>query len=138
MAVTAPRATNLADLYRLAPLDWDDVRRPLEANLTQEPGTGGPDHHYFWLATADADGRPHMTAMGAFWLDGERGPRAPRRGRARRRRGSTWAKPPSATFGAHSPAASAGPPPWYIYEMTLEDVQEVAMKEPGGATRWSF
>jgi Pyridoxamine 5'-phosphate oxidase len=71
MAATEPRARNLADLCQPAPLDWDDVRRPLEANLTQEPGTGGPDHHTFWLATADVDGRPHMTAVGALWLDGK-------------------------------------------------------------------
>jgi hypothetical protein len=24
----------------------------------------------FWLSTLDADGRPHMTAVGAFWADG--------------------------------------------------------------------
>ena len=46
------------------------MRRTLEANLTQEPGTGGPGHHTFWLSTIDADGRPHMTAVGAFWADG--------------------------------------------------------------------
>jgi pyridoxamine 5'-phosphate oxidase-like protein len=33
--------------------------------------TGGPDHHTFWLSTIDADGQPHMTAVGAFWF-GER------------------------------------------------------------------
>ena len=61
---------NLADLYELAPLEWTDVRRTLENNLTQEPGTGGPGHHTFWLSTIDANGRPHMTAVGAFWMDG--------------------------------------------------------------------
>ena len=35
-------------------------------------------------------------------------------------------------------APSAGPPPWYVYELTLEHVYAVATKEPGGATRWSF
>ena len=70
MAAAEPRAKNLADLYDLAPLDWADVRRTLETNLTQEPGTGGPGHHTFWLSTIDADGRPHMTAVGAFWVDG--------------------------------------------------------------------
>ena len=70
MAANEPTAKNLADLYELAPLDWDDVRGTLETNLTQEPGTGGPDHHTFWLSTLDADGRPHMTAVGAFWVDG--------------------------------------------------------------------
>jgi hypothetical protein len=44
---TEPRTKNLADLYDLAPLDWADVRRALEAQLTQAPGTGGPDHHTF-------------------------------------------------------------------------------------------
>ena len=58
MAANRPTAKNLADLYELAPLDWDDVRATLETNLTQEPGTGGPDHHTFWLSTLDADGRP--------------------------------------------------------------------------------
>jgi hypothetical protein len=70
MAANEPTAKNLADLYELAPLDWDDVHRTLDANLTQAPGTGGPDHHTFWLSTLDADGRPHMTAVGAFWVDG--------------------------------------------------------------------
>jgi hypothetical protein len=65
MATTEPRVTNLADLYELAPLEWSDVRHPLEANLTQEPGTGGPDHHTFWLATAAA--RPVLSVgTGAF------------------------------------------------------------------------
>src|SRR5580704_6327075 len=70
MAPPAPQATNLADLYDLTPLDWTDVSRALEANLTQEPGTGGPGHHTFWLSTTDADGRPHMTGVGAFWVNG--------------------------------------------------------------------
>jgi hypothetical protein len=70
MAASEPRAKNLADLYELAPLDWTDVRRTLETNLTQRPGSGGPGHHTFWLSTIDADGRPHMTAVGAFWVDG--------------------------------------------------------------------
>ena len=33
---------------------------------------------------------------------------------------------------------SAGPPPWYVYEMSVEDVYAVATKAPGGATRWTF
>jgi hypothetical protein len=70
MTSPEPRAKNLADLYDLAILDWADVRPTLEDNLTQEPDTGGPGHHTFWLSTIDADGRPHMTAVGAFWVDG--------------------------------------------------------------------
>src|ERR1700728_1179324 len=70
MTSTVPQAKNLADLYDLVPLEWSDVRQALENNLTQGPGTGGPDHHTFWLSTVDVDGRPHMTAVGAFWVDG--------------------------------------------------------------------
>ena len=70
MTSPEPQAKNLADLYDLAPLDWGDVGRELETMLTQAPGTGGPGHHTFWLSTIDADGRPHMTAVGAFWVDG--------------------------------------------------------------------
>lgn len=70
MTTAEPLAKNLADLYELDPLDWADVRQAIEAGLTQAPGTGGPDHHTFWLSTTDADGRPHLTAIGAFWLDG--------------------------------------------------------------------
>jgi Pyridoxamine 5'-phosphate oxidase len=68
MTANDPTTKNLADLYQLAPLAWENVRRTLEGNLTQAPGAGGPDHHTFWLSTMDADGRPHMTAVGAYWL----------------------------------------------------------------------
>ena len=46
------------------------MHRTLESQLDQAPGTGGPGHHTFWLSTVDGDGRPHMTAVGAFWVDG--------------------------------------------------------------------
>ena len=71
MVAPEPLTKNLADLYDLAPLDWAAVRRTLEHNLTQAPGSGGPDHHTFWLSTIDADGRPHLTAVGVSCLDGK-------------------------------------------------------------------
>ena len=70
MAAREPTAKNLADLYDLPLVEWTDVRRILEAQLTQAPGTGGPDHHTFFLSTVDADGRPHVTGVGAMWVDG--------------------------------------------------------------------
>jgi len=69
MAASEPTVKNLAGLYDLAPLAWADIRHRLEGNLTQAPDTGGPTHHTFWLSTIDAGGRPHMTAVGAFWDD---------------------------------------------------------------------
>src|SRR5215212_9338501 len=63
-------ATNVADLYRLPLLDWDRIERRLEQGLTQAPETGGPDRHTCWLATVNADGSPHVTGVGALWVDG--------------------------------------------------------------------
>lgn len=64
------RAQNLAELYDLAPLDWTPIVARLDAGLEQAPGDGGPDRHTCWLATIDADGRPHVTGIGAVWHDG--------------------------------------------------------------------
>jgi len=61
---------NLANLYNLAPLEWDAVRAHLEAGITQGPGTGGPNRHTCWLATINADGSPQVTGVGALWVDG--------------------------------------------------------------------
>jgi hypothetical protein len=63
-------AKNLADLYDLPLLDWRDVVARLEAGVTQAPGTGGPNRHTCWLATIDSDGSPHVTGIGAMWVDG--------------------------------------------------------------------
>lgn len=57
---------NLAELYDLEALDWQMVTDRLDAGFTQAPGTGGPDRHTCWLATIDADGRPHVTGIGAL------------------------------------------------------------------------
>jgi hypothetical protein len=35
-------------------------------------------------------------------------------------------------------APSAGPPPWYLYRLTLHTAFGVASAEPHGATRWDF
>lgn len=35
-------------------------------------------------------------------------------------------------------APSAGPPPWYVYEITPETVFALGTAEPYGATRWQF
>lgn len=39
---------------------------------------------------------------------------------------------------APSSAPSAGPPPWYLYAVTVHTVFGVASAEPNGATRWRF
>ena len=64
------RAKNLAGLYDLPSLDWDTITARLDAGISQAPGTGGPDRHTCWLTTLDADGAPHVTGVGALWVDG--------------------------------------------------------------------
>ena len=62
-------ARNLADLYALPLLDWNNIADRLTLGVTQAPGTGGPDRHTCWLATINQDGSPHLTGVGALWVD---------------------------------------------------------------------
>lgn len=64
-------ATNLGELYELPLLDWTRIEAGLGPALTQAPGTGGPDRHSCWLATINQDGSPHVTGVGALWVDGQ-------------------------------------------------------------------
>lgn len=54
-------AKNL-DIYGNAPLEWDRVLKQLER--TDYRAT-------HWLATSDADGRPHVAGVGAMWDGGK-------------------------------------------------------------------
>ena len=63
-------AKNLADLYGLPLIEWARVESRLESAIPQAPGTGGPNRHTCWLATIDPDGSPHVTGVGAVWVDG--------------------------------------------------------------------
>jgi PPOX class probable F420-dependent enzyme len=62
-------ATNLADLYGTPLLDWVPIRARLDQGLSQAPETGGPNRHTCWLATINPDGSPHVTGVGALWVD---------------------------------------------------------------------
>ena len=50
------------DIYGDAPIDWT---RPLGQLKAFEAGP----HQSTWLATTRPDGRPHLTGIGAVWLD---------------------------------------------------------------------
>jgi hypothetical protein len=63
-------ATNLADLYDLPPLDWAPIQARLDAGIAQAPASGGPNRHTCWLTTINPDGSPHVTGIGALWVDG--------------------------------------------------------------------
>src|SRR6266550_3796038 len=55
-----PTQKNL-DIYGAAPIPWSRALKQLEA------GTAGS----YWLATTKPDGRPHVAAVGALWVDGK-------------------------------------------------------------------
>ena len=63
-------ATNLADLYELPLLDWSEIEADLNEGIPQVPESGGPNRHTCWLTTINADGSPHVTGIGASWVDG--------------------------------------------------------------------
>jgi PPOX class probable F420-dependent enzyme len=63
------QTTNLADRYDLPAVSWDTVRSGLDAGFPQAPGDGGPNRHTCWLTTINADGSPHVTAVGALWVE---------------------------------------------------------------------
>jgi Pyridoxamine 5'-phosphate oxidase len=58
------------DGYGAPPIDWTRVRDTLARDLTQAPGTGGPDRHTAWLTTLNPDGSPHLTPVGIIQIDG--------------------------------------------------------------------
>jgi Pyridoxamine 5'-phosphate oxidase len=67
---SATESTNLASRYGLALLDWADIEARLDQGVSQAPGTGGPNRHTSWLTTINRDGSPHVTGVGALWVDG--------------------------------------------------------------------
>ncbi len=62
-------ATNLADLYSTPLIYWARIKDCLDQGLSQAPDTGGPNRHTCWLATINRDGSPHLTGIGALWID---------------------------------------------------------------------
>src|ERR1700682_1368522 len=61
--------TNLDNIYGSPLLDWTRIEARLDEGLTQAPETGGPNRHTCWLATINRDGSPHVTGVGALWVD---------------------------------------------------------------------
>ena len=63
------KTKNLAELYQLAPIDWDDAAATLPEGQAGD-ADGGPGRYTAWLTTINADGSPHVTGVGARWDDG--------------------------------------------------------------------
>jgi Pyridoxamine 5'-phosphate oxidase len=59
---------NLGEADGLLPVDWTGIVGKLDTGSA--PASGGMNSRTTWLSTVNADGSPHVTAVGALWLDG--------------------------------------------------------------------
>src|SRR5882724_11002992 len=59
---------NLGTAEGLPPVDWAAVVEKLDAGSA--PAPDGANSRTTWLSTVNEDGSPHVTAVGALWLDG--------------------------------------------------------------------
>ena len=59
---------NLGAAEGLPPVDWAVVGEKLAARSA--PAPDAPNSRTTWLTTVNEDGSPHVTAVGALWLDG--------------------------------------------------------------------
>ena len=59
---------NLGETDGLPPVDWTAVVGKLDSGSAPAPDAN--NSRTTWLATVNEDGSPHVTAVGAVWLDG--------------------------------------------------------------------
>ena len=59
---------NLGSGDGLPPVDWAAVTEKLDAGSA--PAPDAHNARTTWLSTVNEDGSPHVTAVGALWLDG--------------------------------------------------------------------
>src|ERR671915_2124434 len=59
---------NLGKADGLPPVDWAAIVAELDAGSTPRPDAH--NSRTTWLTTVNKDGSPHVTAVGALWLDG--------------------------------------------------------------------
>lgn len=59
---------NLGAAEGLPPVSWTTVTEKLDAGSA--PAAEAHNSRTTWLATVNEDGSPHVTAVGALWLDG--------------------------------------------------------------------
>ena len=58
------------DGYGAPAIEWARVKAVLDSQLTQAPGSGGPQRHTTWLTTINPDGSPHVMPLGVVQRSG--------------------------------------------------------------------
>jgi hypothetical protein len=59
---------NLGTAEGLPPVDWDDIVARIASGAP--PRQDSPNSRATWLTTLNEDGSPHVTTVGAVWVDG--------------------------------------------------------------------
>ena len=59
---------NIGEADGLPPVDWAAIVDKVESGVA--PGPDAINARSTWLCTVNEDGSPHITAVGALWLDG--------------------------------------------------------------------
>lgn len=59
---------NLGEADGLPPVDWANIVEKLDSR--SQPASDAHNARTTWLTTLNEDGSPHVTAVGALWLDG--------------------------------------------------------------------
>jgi hypothetical protein len=62
------KTINLGTDDGLPPVDWDSIVEKLDSGSA--PAPDAHNSRTTWLTTINEDGSPHVTAVGALWLDG--------------------------------------------------------------------
>ena len=65
---TGVEVINLGAADGLPPVEWASIARSLDAGSA--PAPDAHNARSTWLATVNEDGTPHVTPVGALWLDG--------------------------------------------------------------------
>jgi hypothetical protein len=67
---TRPKTHRNLDGYGTPAIEWAGVEQQLSTNVSQAPGTGGPNRHTAWLTTLDPNGAPHVRPVGVVQYEG--------------------------------------------------------------------
>jgi hypothetical protein len=62
------KITNLGAADGLPPVEWTAIAGKLDAGSAPDPGA--LNSRTTWLSTVNEDGSPHVTPVGAVWVDG--------------------------------------------------------------------